>query len=133
MTSFFVLINGFEARVRPQVRVQSLPCASKQLGNDTILLPAALMIIAASCVTEGDVTELFGASNSSVTSPSVMQLAAIIIRAAGGKTVTLPSCLKPRCGVTGISSGSSLRELCFANERHPEDRRVRKRLGSRPA
>ena len=31
------------------------------------------------------------------------------------------------------SSSSSLRELGGANERHPEDRRVRKRLGSRPA
>ena len=29
--------------------------------------------------------------------------------------------------------GTSLRELCFANERHPEDWRVRKRLGSRVA
>ena len=26
-----------------------------------------------------------------------------------------------------------MRELCFANERHPEDRRVSKRLGSRSA
>ena len=96
MTPFFVLINGFEARVRAQVRVQSLTCASKQLGNVTILLPAALIIIAASCVTEGDVTELFEAPNSSVMSPSATQLAAIIIRAAGGKTVTLPSCLAPQ-------------------------------------
>ena len=37
------------------MRVQSLPCASKQLGNGTILPPAALIIIAASCVTEGDI------------------------------------------------------------------------------
>ena len=74
MTPFFVLINGFDARVRPQVRVQSLTCASKQLGNVTILLPAALIIIAASCVTEGDVTKLFEAPNSSVTSPSCRQL-----------------------------------------------------------
>ena len=79
MTPFFVLINGFEARVRVQVRVQSLPRASKQLGNGTILPPAALIIIAASCITEGDVTELFGASNSSVKSPFATQLAAIII------------------------------------------------------
>ena len=96
MTPFFVLINGFDARVRVQVRVQSLPRASKQLGNGTILPPAALIIIAASCVTEGDVTELFEAPNSSVTSPSATQLAAIINRAAGGKTVMLLSCLGPQ-------------------------------------
>ena len=75
MTPFFVLINGFDARVRAQVRVQSLTRASKQLGNVTILLPAALIIIAASCVTEGNVTELFEAPNSSVMSPSATQLA----------------------------------------------------------
>ena len=52
--------------------------------------------------------------NSSVTSTSCWEkawiapgMAAIIIRAAGGKMVMLLSCLKPRCGVTGISSGSS--------------------------
>ena len=56
MTSFFVLINGFEARVRARVRVQSLTRVSEQLGNVTISLPAALIIIAASCVTEGDIT-----------------------------------------------------------------------------
>ena len=59
MTPFFVLINGFDARVRPQVRVQSLPRASEQLGNDTILAPAALIIISASCVADGDVTERY--------------------------------------------------------------------------
>ena len=32
-----------------------------------------------------------------------------------------------------VHSSSSLRELVGANERHPEDRRVRKRLGSRVA
>ena len=74
MTHFFVLINGFEARVGMLVRVQSLTRASKQLGNDTILPPAVLMIIAASCVTEGDLTELFEAPDSSVTSPSCRQL-----------------------------------------------------------
>ena len=42
MTPFFVLINGFEARVRPQVRVQSLTRASKQLGNVTVLQPLAV-------------------------------------------------------------------------------------------
>ena len=57
----FMLINGFEARVGVLVRVQSLTRASKQLGNITILLPAALIIIAASCVTDGNVTELFEA------------------------------------------------------------------------
>ena len=36
----------------------------------------------------------------------------------------------PHGGVTG---SSSLRELVGANERHPEDRRVRTRLGSHPA
>ena len=35
MTPFFVLINGFEARVGVLVRVQSLTRASKQLGNVT--------------------------------------------------------------------------------------------------
>ena len=35
MTYFFVLINGFEARVGVLVRVQSLTRASKQLGNVT--------------------------------------------------------------------------------------------------
>ncbi len=35
MTHFFVLINGFEARVGVLVRVQSLTRASKQLGNVT--------------------------------------------------------------------------------------------------
>ena len=39
MTPFFVLINGFDARVRAQVRVQSLTRASKQLGNVTVLQP----------------------------------------------------------------------------------------------
>ena len=38
-----------------------------------------------------------------------------------------------RSGMCSGSSNSSLRELVGANERHPEDLRVRKRLGSRPA
>ena len=42
MTPFFVLINGFEARVRVQVRVQSLTRASKQLGNVTVLQPLTI-------------------------------------------------------------------------------------------
>ena len=42
MISFFVLINGFEARVRAQMGMQSLTCASKQLGNVTVLQPLAV-------------------------------------------------------------------------------------------
>ena len=42
MAPFFVLINGFEARVRVQVRVQSLTRASKQLGNVTVLQPLTI-------------------------------------------------------------------------------------------
>ena len=35
-------------------------------------------------------------------------------------------------GFTGSSGSSSLRELCFANERHPEDRRGRKKAWIAP-
>ena len=35
MIPFSVLINGFGARVRAQMGMQSLTCASKQLGNVT--------------------------------------------------------------------------------------------------
>ena len=58
----------------------------------------------------------------------------------GGRTfpilyITTPD-HSPHGGFTGSSSSnvsSSLRELVGANKRHPEDRRVRKRLGSLPA
>ena len=87
-TNFITLSRGL--KVKEGISCENIFCNFIDLSSITgdVSLPVIIFELFVLLL------ELFVASNSSVTSPSITQLAAIIIRAVGGKMVMLPSCFE---------------------------------------